>query len=482
MKRRVLLAVAVIAISVAAGVHFASSSAEPQSSSTLQMTFVGRGAVLRSGPGEPLLDRTEVAPRSRPIRQLALLAQITDAEVTDAKSPARLEMLDRLGALFTSAYRPQETLTGQVLAAAVSSIDRLRPQAVVITGDLIDNDQQNELDEALAVLRGGIVDPDSGGPGYQGVQAASNPDPYYYRPNVDPPRYPGLLAAAERPFRSQGLHAPWYPLVGNHDLLVQGNLAATAATDAIATGDRKLVALGPDALRLARQRRLSASTIADLLARGLPGPSIRVAPDRRRRELSPSEVLARLRQTSGHGGAGPRLDYVFRPAPHVRAIVLDTIRRDRDSGLVGAAQVVWLRRQLSAAGRDWVLVFTHVPLTSTVGGAAVLAVLDGDPHVVAAINGDTHRNAITPRRTSHGGYWLIGTASLIDYPQQARAFRLLATADGGVVLETWMLNTDPSDRLANISRRLAYLDFQGGRPQDFAGSRSDRNVSLYVAP
>ena len=69
---------------------------------------------------------------------------------------------------------------------------------------------------------------------------------------------------------------------------------------------------------------------------------------------------------------------------------------------------------------------------------------------------------------------------VIDYPQQVRAFRLLETANGGVVLQTWMLNTDPSNRLANISRQLAYLDFQGGRAQGFAGARSDRNASLYV--
>jgi hypothetical protein len=30
-----------------------------------------------------------------------------------------------------------------------------------------------------------------------------------------------------------------------------------------------------------------------------------------------------------------------------------------------------------------------------------------------------------------------------------------------------------------ISRRLAYLDFQGGRPQGFAGTRGDRNANLY---
>jgi 3',5'-cyclic AMP phosphodiesterase CpdA len=451
--------------------------------STLRETWVDpRGTgTLQRGPGEPLLDRTALAPRSRPVRTLAMFVQISDPEITDAQSPARLEMLDRYGAPFTSAFRPQETLTGQVLAASLVSVDALHPQAVVLTGDLIANDQQNELHELLATLHGGRVDPDSGRPGYQGVQAAGNPDPYYYRPAVDPPRHPGLLGQAVEPFVSPGLSVPWYPVVGDHDLLVQGNLPATPATNAIATGSRKLVTLDPSALRLASTGALKPRLVTALLARGLPGKWMRVAADPRRGELAPEQVVARLRRASGADGHGPLLDYTFPLGHALTGVALDTVSRTGSAqGVIRSAQVRWLRARLTAAGRRSVIVFSHSAVASCIGGPAALALLDQDPHVVAAVSGGSHRNAITPRHTPAGGYWLISTSSLIDYPQQVRAFRLLRTADGGRVLETWMVDPDPRNRLASISLQLAYLDFQGGRPQGFAGAGADRNASLYL--
>ncbi len=207
-----------------------------------------------------------------------------------------------------------------------------------------------------------------------------------------------------------------------------------------------------------------------------------VSADPRRAELDVSGVLAALRRSSRSRGSGAFLDYGFDVGRGVRVVVLDLVRREGGSGgVVHAAQEAWLARELARSGGRWVLVFSHQPLTSAAGGERLLALLDRAPRVLAAISGHTHRNEIRPRRTQAGGYWLISTCSLIDHPQELRALRVRETHGGGVALETWMLDHAPDNGLGDISRELAYLDSQGGRPQGFAGAPLDRNVRLFKA-
>jgi len=472
----------VVVVAIVAGVVGCASSGPPPGS-TVSGTWVdtgGDGTLERAG-GEPLLDRIELAPRAGPVRTIATFAQLTDAHVVDAQSPARVPFLDRLGSPFQSTFRPQEVLTSRVLAEAIRSLNQMRLDAVVETGDLVDNDQANEYSEALAVLRGDVVRPDSGARGYEGVQSARSGDPLYYRPAVDAPRHPGLLEQAQRSFRSPGLRAPWFPVVGNHDVLVQGIVGPTARTEAVATGRSRVVRLAP-AVALPSQSQLSDAYVDRLLARGLPGPAVPTTPDRRRRELNGTSGVRRLIDASGHGRLRDGLlDYSFDIGPSVRAIVLDASRRGYGStGIVRTRQADWLRAQLKDAGRRWVVVFTHQPLATCEGGERALALLDHNPRVLAAIAGHTHRNSIVPRRSPAGGYWLVTTASLIDYPQQARAFRVVKTARG-VALETWMVDHGSGDGLARTSLALSFLDWQGGRPAGFAGSPRDRNARLFLS-
>jgi 3',5'-cyclic AMP phosphodiesterase CpdA len=464
--------------------------------STLRSSYIDPRAdgLLTPGPGVALIDRTELAPAAPAAAVRCTLAHLTDAHVMDEQSPARVPFLRRLGAPFNSTFRPQEALSAHVMAGAVRAIDLLAPDAVIQGGDLIDNAQSNELVQALALLRGGSVYPNSGGPGYTGVQSAADPDPFYYRPDIDAPRHPGMLQAATRRFDAPGLRAPWYPVLGDHDLLVQGVLAPSPLTGEIAVGARAVWDL-PASLKLpsgalgggaaaglgaAPDDLADPAAIAGLIEQLRLAPSVSVAADPTRRQLAAPEVLAGLRSASGVGGSGPLLDYSFDVGSRVRVIVLDLVRREGGSGgIVQRGQEAWLAAELARAHGRWVIVCSHQPLTSTAGAERLLALLDRDPRVLAAICGHTHRNSILPRASAAGGYWLIATCSLIDYPQQLRAIRVRDAVGGGCVLETWMIDHVPDGGLGDISRELSYFDAQGGRPQGFAGGPLDRNVRLY---
>ena len=457
------------------------SATEPtRTGSTLASTWAdpaGTGT-LRPGPGEPLIARTELGPARPAERVIATLVHLTDAYVLDASSPARVPFLDRLGDPFESTFRPQEALSTQVLAAACRAVAVLKPDAVIQGGDLIDNDQQNELVWAMRGLRGGLVRTGR----YHGVQLASDPDPFYYRPDLDAPRHPGLLRRAGRPFVSLGLRAPVHPVLGDHDILLAGELVPTETTRALAVGDQALWEL-PQEISLPPGTRLTAGGSPDgpplpglveqFLAQALGGPTVQVPPDPARRQMDPTEAIQILRP-----GTSGSLDYAVDVGREVRLVVLDLARRAGGSGgLVRPDQPGWLAGQLVGAEQRHVIVISHQPLASSEGGDSILSLLDGNPRVIAVLAGHTHRNSIEPR--AH--YWLINTASLIDYPQQARALRVVRTAGGGIAIETWMLDHTGSE-LGAISRQLAYLDAQGGRPKGFAGGRLDRNVTLYRAP
>jgi hypothetical protein len=250
---------------------------------------------------------------------------------------------------------------------------------------------------------------------------------------------------------------------------------ATGAIESVATGDRMVTGIDPAFLPPTLDEDDAAEAVDVLLREGeVFGRAETVPADPARRHVPPAELVERLAAAAGVRPAAPdRLDYAF-DVGEVRGIVLDTANREGGSrGVVSSDQVAWLRAQLAAD--RWNVVFVHNPLESSDGGEAALAVLDS-ARVAAVVSGNRHRNTIEPR----DGYWLIGTSSLADFPQQARMLRL-REAPGGAVLETWMVDHDGRGA-AGTARELAYLDAQGGRPQGFAGRPTDRNARLFVQP
>lgn len=207
----------------------------------------------------------------RPPRQGSILnfLQLSDFQMVDEESPARVEFLDgsqRIPGLqpFSAAYRPQESLTTQITEAMVravrnttSPVTGRRLELAILTGDNADSQQFNETRWFIDVLDGGKkVDPNSGipipgceatpGSIYDGVRGGGRLG--YYEPDTSegsadgdgysPLReenasetgsdvtvrdFPGLFEAANQPFQSIGLDLPWYTAFGNHDALIQGN-------------------------------------------------------------------------------------------------------------------------------------------------------------------------------------------------------------------------------------------------------------------
>ena len=108
-------------------------------------------------------------------RSLLLFAQLTDPQIADEMSPARVDFADSAGGEIKSSWRPQEAMGLQVFDQTVRAVNANRRSPVkqgndkraklglaITTGDLADNQQLNETEWFRTVLDGGVVDPFSG--------------------------------------------------------------------------------------------------------------------------------------------------------------------------------------------------------------------------------------------------------------------------------------------------------------------------------
>ena len=264
--------IAAVAGACAAALTLAAvASAAPHTTLERTVQDLDGDNLLETAPGE---DYTVVgAPQGwRPPRQGSIInfLQLTDFQVVDEESPARVEFLDftqRGPGLnpFSAAYRPQESTTAQLMEAMVrqarnttSPVTGKQLDLTILTGDNADSQQYNETRWFIDTLDGHkTIDPNSGiplpgceatpGTIYDGVRNSGQLVGYYepdlsrsqedgdgYSPypeqnqaetgrNVTVRDFPNLFERANQRFQAVGIDMPWYSAFGNHDALMQGN-------------------------------------------------------------------------------------------------------------------------------------------------------------------------------------------------------------------------------------------------------------------
>jgi metallophosphoesterase (TIGR03767 family) len=400
-----------------------------------------------------------------------------------------------------------------------------------MTGDAVDNVQGNELAAFMALLDGGVVQPNSGGRAYEGVQSPGWPDEFFWKPDGSPdddtyqkalgfPQMPGLLERALHPFQAEGLSLPWIGCHGNHEEVCQGVGIVNPALAAAVVGPRKPFRL-PDGIDF--------DTIIEQFVQRpeifMTGPYVDVTPDRERRQFILGEFLdAHLQSGSepaGHGFSTGNMDaasaYYVHDTPAVRFITLDTAcPAGGAEGCITAAQLHWLERRLeevhsSFRSRDGspvrssnvdrlVVILSHHPFgtltnrrTHPPGGRSDPDSAHADPrrlldtllrfgNVVLWLNGHIHANRVRAHRDeSRGdhGFWEVTTSAVVDWPCQGRVVEILEAGDGLLAVACTMVDHEGSE-LASIHRELAANEPGAGFGSGRAGTALDRNVILPV--
>ncbi|HEU4739753.1 MAG TPA: hypothetical protein VFS54_11845 [Solirubrobacterales bacterium] len=440
--RFVVVVVALAALAVGATAAVAAVS-DTEGKTTLEQRVVpatnGAYDFLKLGAGEPYSVRQDLgaAQAGRDTRRTSLVyfGQLSDFQLADEESPARVEVIDPLSTPlnlpFGAAWRPWEALEPQIDEAMIRQVNKFSGASPVAdgsgarrsmdftidTGDSADSQQLNETLWVRTLLEGGNLNPNSGVnkatyshplcpnlfvPGaaeaarYTGVQDYDDyiegTFPEFYDPDLPKgvhaawPKYSGLMDRAQQAFTASGLKVPSYVAFGNHDALVQGNAAANAAFEQVATGCLK--PMGPVSNPENASALLSSLlNPANLLASFLTSPqnTILVPGDPNRRFVSKKQykdIFKAGSQSDGHGfklidaaqesaSKGAAGYYAWSPTPGMRFIALDTVAeagtiltptgKSTSDGNIDDPQFKWLRGQLQAAtaADQLVVLFSH---------------------------------------------------------------------------------------------------------------------------
>ncbi len=434
----------------------------------------GFGLTELRRPGETHLTRVagaEQPPASGAARKrLVRFVHMPDWQLADDESPTRLASFDGPG-LFSPAMRPHDVDICRMVNAAVRTLNAVHAadplDFLLLGGDNADSAQSNELEWVMALLDGSpSLHCDSG----------ANDDPV-----------PGPNNDGKDPFVPVALEFPWYWVTGNHDVLVQGNLAVDTKREA---------ALGSEAPGGTR----------DWSQPGGPIIKENVVPDERRALLGRQELMRFLADHHAMGIGDAQLSsgkatYTFDvPGTPLRFLILDlAAETGSEKGVVREGDVNTtikpLLEEAKAAGK-WVVMASHHGVLSLGDGSGLGGSVQPDawtadqwreligqyPNVVFSMVGHSHEHRVTLEGPPGArGWWEVMSSALADYPHQQRIVEIWDEDNGWLRLHSTVVDwrTD-GDKVGADGRELAILDYTSGWSPGGQATVEHRNVDLWI--